>query len=61
MPEQIICSYLVDSDLYSDHSFCTGCGKYVHTSKLSWLETNESLLDYNRRLPRDLQSDDRST
>ena len=61
MPEQIVRSYLVDPDLYSDHSFCAGCGKYVHTSKLFWLETNESLLDYNRRLRLDLQTEDRST
>lgn len=50
MPEEIIRSYLVDPFLYSDSTFCTGCGKYLHMSQFHWVETGENLLAYNRRL-----------
>ena len=57
MPEDIIRSYLVDPTMYSDRSFCTGCGDYVTTKDLFWVETGESLFDYNRRLRSDRDAD----
>lgn len=56
MPEEIIRSYLVDPFMYSDRSFCTGCGDYVDTDELFWVETGESLYDYNQRLRREHES-----
>ena len=50
MPEEIIRSYLANPFLYSDKSFCTGCGDYVDCRELYWVETGESLHDYNGRL-----------
>lgn len=50
MPEEIIRSYLADPFLYSDYTFCTGCGKYPHASEFHWVDTGENLLEYNRRL-----------
>ena len=50
MPEEIIRSYLADPFLYSDYSFCTGCGKYPHVSEFQWVDTGENLHAYNRRL-----------
>lgn len=53
MPEEIIRSYLADPFLYNDQSFCTGCNKYVSMRELYWLETGESLFDYQQQLRRD--------
>jgi hypothetical protein len=50
MPEEIIRSYLANPLLYSDSSFCTGCGEYIYCGELFWIETGESLMDYNGRL-----------
>lgn len=50
MPEEIIRSYLANPFLYSDKSFCTGCGDYVDCRELYWVDTGESLYDYNSRL-----------
>jgi hypothetical protein len=50
MPEEIIRSYLADPFLYSDYTFCTGCGNYPHQSEFHWVESGENLQSYNRRL-----------
>ncbi|MFK8112029.1 MAG: HesB/IscA family protein [Rubripirellula sp.] len=46
MPEEIIRSYLANPSLYNDHTFCVGCGDYIHMSELDWVETGQNLLDY---------------
>lgn len=53
MPEDIIRSYLVNPFLYTDCSFCCGCNDYVPLDELFWVETGESLEDYNRELQQD--------
>jgi hypothetical protein len=53
MPEEIIRSYLVNPFLYSDCSFCCGCNDYVPCAELFWVETGESLADYNHALRED--------
>ncbi len=50
MPEEIIRSYLVDPLLYNDGTFCCGCGTYVYSGYLTWVETGETVLDYMGRL-----------
>lgn len=50
MPEDIIRSYLVNPLLYNDTSFCCGCGEYIHTAELTWVETGEDLLSYSARM-----------
>jgi hypothetical protein len=50
MPEEIIRTYLVLPLTYNDSSFCCGCGNYVIGSELHWVETGESLMDYNARM-----------
>jgi Fe-S cluster assembly iron-binding protein IscA len=50
MPEEIIRSYLVDPLLYNDGTFCCGCGAYVYSGDLTWVETGEVVLDYMGRL-----------
>lgn len=46
MPEEIIRSYLADPFLYSENSFCCGCGDYVPMRELFWVETDQSMEDY---------------
>ncbi len=53
MPEEIIRSYLADPFLYSDQSFCCGCGDYVGGRELFWVETGQSLAEYTKRLQED--------
>jgi len=53
MPEEVIRSYLADPFLYNDHSFCTGCNRYVPTQELFWIETGEQVFRYNQNLRRD--------
>jgi hypothetical protein len=50
MPEDIIRSYLVNPMMYTDSSFCCGCGKYVFTGELIWEETGEPVVEYMGRL-----------
>ena len=50
MPEEIIRSYLVKPDMYSDLSFCCGCGRYIPYKELYWVETGECLADYFKNL-----------
>ncbi len=50
MPEEIIRSYLANPLLYADRTFCTGCGDYINTAELTWVETGENLMDYSGRL-----------
>jgi hypothetical protein len=50
MPEEIIRSYLANPLLYADRTFCTGCGDYVNSAELTWVETAENLMDYSGRL-----------
>lgn len=50
MPEEIIRSYLANPFLYSENSFCCGCGDYVPMTELFWVETGQSLEDYFREL-----------
>jgi Fe-S cluster assembly iron-binding protein IscA len=50
MPEEIIRSYLVNPLLYSDGTFCCGCGTYVGMHEVRWVETGEVVLSYMARL-----------
>jgi hypothetical protein len=50
MPEEIIRTYLVNPLTYNDNSFCCGCGDYIHSSELAWIDTNESVLNYTAKL-----------
>jgi hypothetical protein len=50
MPEDIIRSYLVNPLMYTDSSFCCGCGRYVFSGELIWQETGEQVVDYMGRL-----------
>jgi len=50
MPEDIIRSYLTNPWFYSQRSFCSGCRQHVSTRNLYWVNTKESLYDYNKRL-----------
>ena len=50
MPEEIIRSYLANPFLYNDTTFCTGCGDYVPTSEVFWVETGQCLAEYNQAL-----------
>jgi len=50
MPEEIIRSYLANPFLYSDGSFCCGCGTYISSTELFWVETGQCMADYNREL-----------
>lgn len=50
MPEKITRSYLANPFMYSDCSFCTGCGDYVPCRELFWVETGECVQDYYDRL-----------
>jgi hypothetical protein len=50
MPEEIIRSYLVNPLMYTDSSFCCGCGRYVFSAELIWQETGERVIDYTARL-----------
>jgi Fe-S cluster assembly iron-binding protein IscA len=52
MPEEIIRSYLIDPLMYSDRSFCCGCGDYINSAYLTWVETGEAVMDYLGRLRR---------
>ncbi|MEZ6066680.1 MAG: hypothetical protein R3B90_13460 [Planctomycetaceae bacterium] len=54
MPEEIIRSDL-GNPYWNDteHSFCCGCGTYVHMSELFWIGTDESLLAAKQRLRRE--------
>lgn len=58
MPEEIIRSYLVDPLMYSDQSFCCGCGDYIDSAYLFWIETGESVQDYMGRLRRQYLRDE---
>jgi len=53
MPEEIIRSYLVNPLTYNDSSFCCGCGTYVISSDLNWIETGEAVMSYMGRLRSD--------
>lgn len=53
MPEEIIRSYLVNPFLYNQHTFCKGCGDYIHQSELFWCETGQCLADYFHNLQQD--------
>jgi hypothetical protein len=50
MPEEVIRSYLVDPLTYNDSSFCCGCGTYVVSSDLTWVETGETVMSYMGKL-----------
>lgn len=50
MPEEIIRTYLVNPLTYNDSTFCCGCGDYIISSELRWVETNESVMSYTARL-----------
>jgi hypothetical protein len=50
MPEEIIRSYLANPFLYNDTTLCTGCGDYVPVSEVFWVETGQSLAEYNQAL-----------
>lgn len=50
MPEDIIRTYLVNPYFYGYSSFCCGCGTHISGKELKWVDTNESLYDYTRRL-----------
>lgn len=50
MPEEIIRTYLVSPLTYNDGSFCGGCGTYVDTATLTWIDTGEMVLKYMARL-----------
>jgi hypothetical protein len=52
MPDEIVRSYLADPFLYSNRTFCTGCGTYVPHSECRWIDTGEKLSDYFRELKR---------
>ena len=52
MPEEIIRTYLVAPLTYNDSSFCCGCGNYVIGSELRWVETGETLMEYNAKMRR---------
>lgn len=52
MPDEIVRSYLADPFLYSNRTFCTGCGDYVPHAECRWIDTGERLSDYFRALKR---------
>ena len=52
MPDEIVRSYLADPFLYSNRTFCTGCGNYVPHAECRWIDTGEKLTDYFRALKR---------
>lgn len=52
MPEEIVRSYLADPFLYSNRTFCTGCGTYVPHAECRWIDTGQRLSDYFRELKR---------
>jgi len=53
MPLEIIRTYLVHPLMYNDSSFCCGCGDYVISSELVWIETGESVMSYMCKLRAD--------
>jgi hypothetical protein len=56
MPVEIIRSYLANPTIYNDESFCCGCGQYVNTRKLVWVDTGQTLHEYNEDLVRDFRA-----
>lgn len=50
MPEEIIRSYLKNPWLYSNFTFCCGCGDYFDEKEFFWTETGENLAAYKARL-----------
>lgn len=50
MPDDIIRSYLRNPFLYNDKTFCASCGTYYHTREFTWVETGETLYEYNQNL-----------
>ena len=46
MGEDVVRNYLADPFLYSEYSFCTGCGQYPYWGDLTWKETGENLQTY---------------
>lgn len=50
MPEEIIRSYLKNPWLYSNYTFCCGCGDYFDEKEFFWTETGENLAAYKKRL-----------
>lgn len=50
MPDEIIRSYLKNPFLYNNSTFCAGCGAYFHTQEFRWVDTGETLYDYNQNL-----------
>mgnify|MGYP001088276715 CR=1 FL=1 len=46
MPDHVVRSYLADPFLYSNFSYCAGCGQYPYWGNLTWKETGESLQTY---------------
>jgi hypothetical protein len=50
MPEEIVRSYLVDAALYSDWTFCVGCGDYVPHGDVTWVGTGQMLSEYFQQL-----------
>lgn len=50
MPDEIIRSYLKNPFLYNNYTFCAGCGTYFHTREFTWIDTGETLYDYNQGL-----------
>ena len=52
MPEEIIRSYLKNPYMYSDKTFCCGCGGHVPLQECEWVETGQDLQSYNDELRR---------